>query len=281
MNVDGERSAIESGRRPLSAASLANDVRALGIGTGELIMVHSSLSALGWVAGGPQAVVEALLQVVGETGTVVMPSQSGQLSDPKEWENPPLPDHWIDDARAALPAYDRSLTPTRGMGAVVECFRRHPEAVRSDHPLLSLVAVGADAAAVTADHTVLDGLTMSSPLGRLYDRNATLLLLGVDHGSTTALHLAEELATWPGKQRGHAGAPILVNGVREWVTYDELAYDDEDFARIGDAFAATGGEGQGPVGEGEARCCSIVELVDFGTDWMARNRGASGSRLSE
>lgn len=281
MNSEGERSVVESGRRPLSAASLTEDLQALGIGAGELIMVHASLSALGWVAGGPQAVVQALLQVVGETGTVVMPSQSGQLSDPKGWKDPPLPDHWIDDARAALPAYDRWLTPTRGMGAVVECFRRHPKAVRSDHPLLSFVAVGADAAAIVADHTVLDGFTMSSPLGRLYDRNATLVLLGVDHGSTTVLHLAEERATWSGKQRNQVGAPMLVNGVREWVTYDELSYDDEDFGRIGDAFAATGGERQGPIGEGQARCCSLVGLVDFGADWMARHRGVSGSRLSE
>ena len=281
MSADGERSRIEAGNQPVSTADLVRDLTALEVGNGDVIMVHSSLSALGWVAGGPQAVVEALLEAVGKTGTVVMPSQSGQLSDPKDWENPPVPDDWIDATRSALPAYNRWLTPTRGMGAIVECFRTHPNAVRSNHPQLSFVAVGQDAVAITADHTVSDGLAMSSPLGRLYEAGATLLLLGVDHGSTTALHLAEELASWPGKRQHQVGAPLLIDGLRTWITYDELEYDDVDFAVIGEAFAATGAERQGPMGEGQARSSNLAEVVDFGRTWMAQNRGVTGSRLSE
>ena len=68
-----------------TVASLTADLRALGVRDGDVLMVHSSLSALGFVAGGPQAVCDALLGAVGPSGTVAMPSQSGDWSDPSDW----------------------------------------------------------------------------------------------------------------------------------------------------------------------------------------------------
>src|SRR3954462_14269762 len=61
---------------PVTARSLAADLRALGVPAGGLVLTHSSLSALGWVAGGPEAVVAALLAALGPDGTLVVPSFS-------------------------------------------------------------------------------------------------------------------------------------------------------------------------------------------------------------
>ena len=144
-SFDSELRAIEAADRPATRASLVSDLAQLGVQPDSTIIVHTSLSGLAWVAGGAQAVVEALLEAVGAGGTIVMPAHSSHLSDPGHWQNPPLPRDWIDLTRAALPGFDADLTPTRGMGQVGECFRGHSRARRSSHPLLSFVAVGPNA----------------------------------------------------------------------------------------------------------------------------------------
>ena len=86
-----ELSAIERSPEPASTESLAADLRRLGVEAGVTVMIHSSLSSLGWVAGGAHAVVLALLDGVGHEGTLMLPAHSGGLSDPAKWENPPVP----------------------------------------------------------------------------------------------------------------------------------------------------------------------------------------------
>ncbi len=272
MSAAGEGRAIERGSGPVTVSSLTKDLANLGIERGELMIVHVSLSKLGWVAGGEQAVVEALLGAVGPTGTIVMPAQSSQLTDPKGWENPPLPEAWIDSARDALPAFHPDLTPTRGMSSVVECLRTDRRSIRSPHPVVSFVALGPDAAEIVEHHPLSNGFSMASPLGRLYERAATIVTLGVDHATTTALHLAEDRGSWPGKASQTVGAPVLIDGERQWVEYEDLCYDDSDFAKLGEAFAATGAESTGPVGDGTGRRCDLVAMVDFAEGWLRDNR---------
>lgn len=270
--MPSEADAIAASSAPATVATLVEDLTGLGIGAGDLLVVHSSLSALGWVAGGPQAVVQALLEVVGPDGTIVMPTQSGQLSDPAAWARPPVPEPWVEVLHEGLPAYDPYLTPTRGMGQIVECFRQHRSTLRSAHPTLSFAACGPRAEAIVGTHPLSPGLGETSPLGRLYDLDAQVLLLGVTHAHDTSLHLAEHRASWPGKATTVEGAPVVRDGRREWVTYEDLELDEGDFERLGDDFAATGGERTGPIGAGTGRACRVRAIVDFAVGWMGRNR---------
>ncbi len=124
-----EEEAIGRVERPATVASLVADLRSLEVTAGMTVMVHSSLSRLGYVAGGAQAVVNALLEGVGTDGTIMMPTHSGDLSDPALWSNAPVAAAWWDTLHREMPAFDVRLTPTRGMGAIVECFR-HVSRVR-------------------------------------------------------------------------------------------------------------------------------------------------------
>ena len=126
---------------PETIASLARDLRALGVRPGATLLVHSSLSSLGWVCGAAAAVVLALERAVGPEGTIVMPAHTG-LSDPAPWRNPPVPRSWWPTIRATMPAFDRDLTPTRGVGAIPETFRKQRGVVRSGHPEVSFTAWG-------------------------------------------------------------------------------------------------------------------------------------------
>jgi aminoglycoside 3-N-acetyltransferase len=223
--------------------------------------------------GNGHPVVLALLAAVGPAGTVVMPSLSSDLSEPSRWVAPPVPEAWWPVIRGETPAFDAALTETTWMGAVVDCFRHHPGTVRSSHPADSFIACGPLAEEIVQAHPLSPAFGDGSPLSRLYDLDARIVLLGVGHGNNTSLHLAEHRAQWLGKPTIAYGAPVMVDGRREWVTYDDLDYDSDDFEALGAAFAAsTGGETRVPLGYGEVTSCSMRAIVDFAVQWLAANR---------
>ena len=258
---------------PVTVDSIRDDLLRLGISPGMVLLAHSSLSSLGWVSGGPVAVILALEEALGPEGTLVMPTHSGDLTDPEKWENPPVPEEWKETIRKSMPPFDSALTPTRGMGRIPETFRNQPGVLRSNHPHISFAARGPQALFTTGKHGLHFGLGEDSPLARIYDRGGWILLLGVGHQDNTSLHLAEYRAEYPGKKEIQQGAPILQNGVRSWVKINELEEDSEDFKEIGKAYQKAGGKLlTGKVGHAHAILIPQRELVDFAATWMSENR---------
>lgn len=252
---------------------LAADLRALGVRPGGVLLAHASLRAVGTVVGGAQGVVLALAEALGPDGTLVVPSQSWQLCDPAYLAEPGVPAERYDDVRDALPAYEAAWTPSRTMGAVAESVRTRPGAVRSAHPHRSFAAHGPAASGLLARHDLDDPVGEGSPLAALYEADAQVLLLGVGYDKCTSLHLAEARSGLP-VARVPNGAPVLVEGRRQWITFDEPEVDDADFVALGEAFAADGGQRTGQVGDADARLLDVRRLVDFAAPWFARTRDA-------
>ena len=265
----------DAAQAPVTVASLVADLTDLGVRPGMLLNVHCSLSSLGWVAGGAQAVNAALLTRIGPTGTLAMPTHSSQFSEPATWVAPPVPESWWPVLRQQMPAYDPARTPTRKMGAVAESFRTYPGAMRSSHPQVSHSALGPLAEKIVADHPLDCLFGNQSPIGRLYELDGSVLLLGVNHGNNTTLHLAEDRADFAGKCRYDEGAPVVIDGSRRWQTFRPLKVDDHDFAELGEAYAAAGTETQGRIGSASARLMKVRELVEFAVPWLERNRQSS------
>jgi aminoglycoside 3-N-acetyltransferase len=269
-----ELSAIERGAAPVTRSTLADDLRSLGLAAGMTVLVHTSLSALGWVCGGQETVIRALFDLLGPDGTLVMPAHSGALSDPASWRHPPVPDSWVLVIRQTMPPFDPHWTPTRGMGCVAELFRTLPGVRRSLHPAVSFAASGPRAHVIVDNHPLENGLGETSPLARLYDLDGYVLLLGVGFENNTSFHLAEYRA--PGRRPILQGAPITIDGARVWTQYADIDLDDEPFARIGSLFEASGAVSIGPAGAGTARLLKQRLAVDFAASWLKTQYESSG-----
>lgn len=257
-----------------SKETLRQQLHSLGVREGDTIIVHSSLKAMGWIAGGAQAVVEALQETVTTDGTIVMPAQSADNSDPVYWMMPPVPEEWHEPIRQSMPAYDPNITHLRGMGEIANCFHRHPKTIRSPHPSHSFMAWGKHAREWMEEHPLKDSFGLSSPLGKMMQHPVKIVLIGVGYDSCTALHLAEYLA--PGLTFSPQGAAIMQNGQRVWATYDMADVDSDLFPAIGEQFEVEHPNEvrTGALGQATCKVIAMEPLIRFGTKWITNHRQA-------
>lgn len=269
-----EKSTISRTPAPITKKSLIEDLSNLGLKTGQTILVHSSMSQIGWVSGGAQTVIEALLSILGNEGTLMMPTHSAQNTNPANWQHPPVPESWWQTLRENRPAYDPAITPTREMGAIPEMFRNYPNVKRSAHPVGSFSAIGHHTDYLLDNHTDLKEMFGdNSPIGKLYELDGHVLLLGVGHANNTSIHLAEYRAGFPTKKYIQEGCAMMVDGQRQWVDFEMFDVDDEDFVDIGDAYHSKHGKVSGKVGIADTILVSQRSIVDFAISWMEANRG--------
>jgi aminoglycoside 3-N-acetyltransferase len=257
---------------PLTMDSLAEQLAACGLSAGQTVVVHSSMSKMGWIAGGEEALIRALLRVLTPTGTLMMPAHTTGNTDPSHWRHPPVPEHWWPIIREHMPAFDPATTPSRQLGRIAELFRTWPGVKRSSHPIGSFAALGPNADYLTCTHRLEGEFAEDSPLGNLYQLDGYVLLIGVGHDSNTSLHVAEQRAVWPGKRNEREGTAMYVNGVRQWVEYDSLIFNSDDFAQIGSAYEAQFNIPLGQVGRAEVHFMKQRPLVDFAVQWMETHR---------
>ncbi|SDW15116.1 aminoglycoside 3-N-acetyltransferase [Marininema mesophilum] len=271
-----ESQLVQNTSTPRTRSSLAEDLRQLGLLEGDRVIVHTSLSSLGWVCGGAVTVIQALMDVITSHGTLIMPTQSPTLSDPVHWEAPPVPEEWHPIIRAEMPAYDPATTPTQGMGQVAEIFRSWPGTLRSSHPKVSFAAWGKGAEEVVALHSLDNSMGEESPLAYLYKGNAAVLLLGADYDTNTSFHLAEYRVNYA--PRIEEGAPVIEGGKRVWKTYTDLDHQTHLFSELGKSFESECRVYSGKVGSAKTRLFSQRDAVDYASRWLKSYSGSCFSK---
>ena len=251
---------------------ILNALEKAGVKKGQTIMVHTSLGSMGYVCGGAQTVIEALIETVGDDGTIMMPTQSWRNLDPEvgvHWE---VGEESWQIIRDNIPAYDKRITPTNTMGAVSEMFRQWDGAIRSDHPARSVAAWGKNAEYLTKDHDLSNIFGEGSPVGKLYELDGYVLLMGVGYDKNTSLHLADVRAEYQSKHMCTEHSAIKENGKRVWKAYETLFVDGEDFEQIGEAFEKEHEVIKVHLGNAALRFMKQRELVDFAVRWIEKNR---------
>jgi aminoglycoside 3-N-acetyltransferase len=209
-------------------------------------------------------------------GTLLMPAFDSDNSEPAYWRQPPCDPQWWPVLRAARPGFDPATTPSIRMGALAEYFRTLPGTRRSNHPHVSWCGRGPLAAALLEGCPLDYALGEDSPLGRTYAHDGWVLGLGTLR--TTVLHLAEHRCAWRGKAVQRQGGALMVDGTRQWVEYDMLSDDNDDFEALRQDYLR-GHAGQrgigwqaGPCGYGSARLLRVRPLVDYAAPWLAAHR---------
>ncbi|MGR3290849.1 MAG: aminoglycoside N(3)-acetyltransferase [Paracoccaceae bacterium] len=253
---------------PATRTSIAEGLQAMGLRQGDLVLMHTSLSRLGWICGGEQAVLEAMIDILGPDGTLVMPGFSSQISDPADWNSPPVPKDWVQKIRDNMPVFDRDSTPTRGMGRLAELFRKLPDTGRSNHPNDSFLALGPLAGEILQNQPLQNPLGADSPLGRLHNNNAKVLLLGAGYQSCTSFHLAED--GLDGVEAESVSYPTgRVDGVTVWTSYQQPRSFEASFPHMGAELDRL----PGAVSRGFNGCARLflmAQAVAQARDWFGR-----------
>lgn len=220
-------SQLRNARCVATSVTIVSGLRSIGVKPGDIILVHSRMSALGFVPGAARTIVESLINSVGPDGTVMMPAYSGSLSDPATWRYPPVPDEWIEPIRRSTPPYDPARTPTEGLGAVAEYFRTYPGALRSGHPHSSFTALGARARELVEEHSLQYRFGPGSPLGRLKALNGRVLMLGAPLNTISFLYLV--MYALPGRRETEKSSPIVGPDGPQWQKYRDIEISDHWF----------------------------------------------------
>jgi aminoglycoside N3'-acetyltransferase len=233
--------------REVSKDQLTDQLRALGVEQGGVLLVHTSFRAVRPVEGGPLGLIEALRAAIGPQGTLVMLSSAADDDQPFD--------------RATMPA-------APDLGVVADSFWRLPGVERSNHPF-AFAAAGPQAARITSDPLPIPPHIAASPVGRVHDLDGQVLLLGVGHDANTTLHLAELLADVP--YRVPRYCTVLQDGRPVRIDYAENDHCCQRFALADDWLRPRGLQSEGRVGRAHARLARARDLVRLALEHLAED----------
>ncbi|WP_205327137.1 aminoglycoside 3-N-acetyltransferase [Glycomyces sp. YM15] len=261
----------------LTRSSLAADLRRIGLAEGDAVMVHAAFGRVGPVLGGPDALVDAMFDVIGPEGTVLS-YQDWELSV----------DVWDERGRVAgefrehVPPYDPATArPARDHGVLAAVIGTRPGVRRSGNPGAAVAAVGARAEEFTVDHPLDYGYGEGSPFERLAAAGGRVLMVGAPLDTMTILHHAEHLAVLPGKRRIQVEYPLATPEGTRWRLVEEfdtsgpvVSGPPEDYFRlIVEDFLASGAGRRGAVGEADSVLVDAPAVVAFAVDWLESRYG--------
>jgi aminoglycoside 3-N-acetyltransferase len=259
---------------PITRSKLVTDLKKLGVTSGDTIMLHVSVKSMGWIVGGPDIVIQALLDVLGKKGTLMM--YVG-------WEDSPYDfAHWSEVIQRAYlkecpPFYPARSRAYRKWSILTEYLRTWPGAFRSSNPEASCAVIGAKARWLTKNHPLQYGYGPGSPLAKICEAKGKVLLLGAPLNTITLLHYAEHIANVPNKLIVRYKMPILRDKKRVWVDIEEfdtcgniLLGAGEYFELIPREYLSSGKGWSGKVGAAQSYLFDADDFVKFAVKWLER-----------
>jgi len=276
--------AVMRSTRPVTHSELVAGLRALGVRTGCVLMVHTRMSAIGWVVGASETVVRALLEALGPAGTLL--AYVGWNDNTCRMDEWPL--RWQDAYRSERSPFDPLCSEADPqMGRVAERIRTWPGAVASGSHYRRMVAVGRQAEWLTESQPWDHAFGPGSPLAKLVQADGQILMLGAPLDRLTIIHHAESLVDGPEKRLAshmvpvRDGAAVVWREVRDHDTttargafpYKRVVGDHEPFQVIGQLALEAGCGITGQIGEAQCHLFAARPLVDFIVHWLNMHFG--------
>ncbi len=218
----------------MNKAEIVSGLRKLGLKEGDAVLLHSSLVSLGYVEGGPDAVVDAFLEVLGAKGTLVVPVFGA-------------------------------------LGILTDTVKKRPGAVVSPCPKGTVAALGAAAAELCRDHWQAESVHgADTPYTRLAKLGGYICLLGVDQDRNTTLHSVEALLELPYLSDTTATFAVPSGEIVEksWKYYPG---PHRDFIGLERYFRESGALKIESIGHAEVRLIKSQDLFDIALALGRRN----------
>lgn len=265
-----------SEQRPLyTQRQLADGLRDLGVARGDMVMMHASVKAVGRVMGGPNVIIQAVLDVLTPDGTLMMYAGWNDIPDFVGGLPPDERQRYLDEHPPFDPATARAV---RDHSILAEFFRTWPGAQRSLNAEASMAAVGAKAEWLTRDHPSDYGYGPGSPLAKLVEAGGKVLMLGAPLDTITLLHYAENRANLRHKAVVRYSYPVLRDGQKVWIDVEDFntgdPHDDYSFEGIAGDYLAAGHGRRGKVGDADTYLFDAADLVRYAIDWLEERFGA-------
>ncbi len=238
---------MAEGKLIVTRERIAHDLSVIGLRRGDVVFFHSSLKSFGWVEGGPDAVIDAFVDVVGADGLVVVPTLTFTFAK-----------------HARAHAFDPRETPSR-VGAITDRLWRRPGAHRSAHPTHCIAAIGERAAELVRGHENTSTFGKDGPYGRYVAWGAKILFLGVSHRYNTTLHAVEDWLDMPYLQleqalvKGPDGKPLVVDVTKSPGGDRDFYSEDSKVQRL---LQQSGIITRGKVGAADSFWMPSQEMVD-------------------
>lgn len=244
----------------ISYDDLRKGFHTLGLKQGDILIVHSSLKSLGYVEGGAPCVINAISDVIGKEGTLIVPTLTGRRED-----------------CALFPPVFNVLETPAWTGIIPETVRNMPNAKRSLHPTHSVAAMGNEKAYITSGHEFSESpCDKQSPYYLNSLHNGHILLIGVDQESNTSIHSCEELAHVPyhlqsevteSHLTGYNGQTVCVkNRLHDWEK------PETDFNKLDSLYADLGIMNIEKIGDAYVRYIDAKKMFDFTIDLLKKNK---------
>lgn len=250
---------------PATRATLTQDLQTIGVHPGDTLMVHASVRAFGPITGGVNTIIHALQDALTPTGTLVAYV---------DWES------FCEDDEPNPPVFDKRIAhAARDHGILHEALRTWPGAIRSDHPDAGIVAIGPQAAWLTADHPFHYGYGEGSPLEKVVQTNGKVLMMGCSLDTITLLHYAEHQAQIADKRIVRYRRLMPGPAGPHWVDFEEFdtsepVHDNlppNCFEQIADDYLAAGHGRQGRIAQARSALFDARELVAFAIPWLEQH----------
>lgn len=221
----------------------------MNIKKGDILLVHSALSSMGYVAGGADAVIDALLETVGDEGTVIMSTLTG----------------WFE-------AFDPNRTAS-AVGKISETFRKRKNALRSLHPVHSVAAIGKYAGYITEMHEECEtGCGEGTPYLKIRDLGGKVMLLGVDMDRNTIMHSIEEEINALYLRTLDIPAPTYIEDYKDKsFTLRKFPPGHRDFTVLTPLLRRRDILIEGKIGNACARVMKVRELFETGLECLTKD----------
>lgn len=225
---------INETNNPLTKNDILKALKALGLHSKSKVEVHASLSTFGFIVNKQYDVIDALIDTITE-GVIIMPAHTSEMTNPRDWENPPVPKEWIPIIEDNRKPFDPQVFMPERIGIIAKTFLLYPEVKRTLHPEVSLSVYNKTNDPHWLNHG-FDDRELIHPLYKLKEEKGHILMMGTDFYTCSSIHLSEFMSEYATIDEYEYKIKVDNKIIKKTITTKYFDDDDINFKAISETY---------------------------------------------